>query len=64
MTPELLQPSADLFAAGYGSFDAQRQGKGAAVCYSLKDPLNPIFGRQTASGDIVLHQCCQSMTAE
>ena len=44
---------ADLFAAGYGSFDARRQGPGAAVCFSLKDPINPIFERQTVSGDLV-----------
>ncbi|CAL5224786.1 g7529 [Coccomyxa viridis] len=40
----------DLFAAGYGSFNAQRQGPGAAICFSLKDPVNPIFERHTASG--------------
>lgn len=42
--------TADLFAAGYGSFDAQRQGTGAVLCFSLKDPATPAFERQTPSG--------------
>ena len=41
---------ADLFAAGYGSFDAQRQGTGAVVCFSLKDPSTPESQHQTSSG--------------
>ena len=45
---------ADLFAAGYGSFDAQRQGAGAVVCFSLKDPSTPESQHQTSSGAALL----------
>jgi dynein intermediate chain 1 len=41
---------ADLFAAGYGSFDSQRQGAGAVVCFSLKSPATPEFQLATRSG--------------
>ena len=46
---------ADLFAAGYGSFDAARQGAGAVVCFSLKSPATPEFEHATRSGGG--HQC-------
>ena len=45
---------ADLFAAGYGSFDAQRQGAGAVVCFSLKAPSPPESQHQTPSGAALL----------
>jgi len=45
--------AADLFAVGYGSFDVQRQGMGAVLCFSFKDPATPVFERQTASGELL-----------
>lgn len=41
---------ADLLAAGYGSFDAARQGAGAVACFTLKNPSAPEFLFKTRSG--------------
>lgn len=37
----------DLFAVGYGSYDFQRQGKGAIHCFTLKNTVPTISGVQT-----------------
>ncbi|KAK9902835.1 hypothetical protein WJX75_008028 [Coccomyxa subellipsoidea] len=46
---------ADLFAAGYGSFDAAMQGTGAIACFTLKNPSAPEFLMSTRSGVMCLH---------
>jgi len=41
---------ADLFAAGYGSYDFLRQAGGSVACFSLKNPSHPECLLTTASG--------------
>ncbi len=41
---------ADLFVAGFGSFDAQRQGAGVVAAFTLKAPATPEFEFVTRSG--------------
>ena len=45
---------ADLFIAGFGSFDAQRQGAGVVAAFTLKAPATPEFEFVTRSGGVVI----------
>ena len=41
---------ADLFAAGYGSYDFLRQAGGSIACFTLKNPSHPECLLTTSSG--------------
>ena len=41
---------ADLFAAGYGSYDFLRQAGGSVACFTLKNPSQPECLLTTSSG--------------
>lgn len=44
----------DLFAAGYGSYDALAPTTGLVCCYSLKSPCRPELAAATASSVVCL----------
>lgn len=46
---------ADLFVAGYGSFDFSKQGPGMIAVHSLKNPSYPEIIYTTESGVMSLH---------
>lgn len=47
--------NADLFAAGYGSYDFSRQCPGIVGIFTLKNPSHPEFMYTTDSGVMCLH---------